>query len=66
MFKGHIENYNWQLRNIFEKHMSFDKIPQDDCNLIISYINSCRKASLKDKTSIELFILIYGEEALEN
>ena len=63
--KGHIENNNGQLRNILEKHISFDNITQEDCNLIMSHINSYRKASLNNKTAIELFTLIYGEEALE-
>jgi IS30 family transposase len=63
--KGHIENNNGQLRNILEKHTSFDNITQEDCNLIMSHINSYRKASLNNKTAIELFTLIYGEEALE-
>jgi hypothetical protein len=31
----------------------------------MSHINSYRKASLNNKTAIELFTLIYGEEALE-
>ena len=63
--KGHVENNNGQLRNILEKHTSFNNITQEDCNLIMSHINSYRKASINNKTAIELFSIIYGEEALE-
>jgi hypothetical protein len=31
----------------------------------MSHINSYRKVSLNDKTAIELFTLLYGEETLE-
>ena len=63
--KGHVENNNGQLRNILEKHTSFNNITQEDCNLIMSHINSYRKASINNKTAIELFPIIYGEEVLE-
>ena len=59
--KGRIEKNHTMLRDILPKGTSFDKLTQEDINLVCSHINSVKRAALNGKTAYELFSFTYGE-----
>ena len=63
--KPHVENNHLNLRKILPKGSSFNKLSQDNINLILSHLNCHIRKSLNDKTPFDLFELIYGKEVLD-
>ena len=51
--KAHIEKNHEYIRYILPKGSSFDELTQEDCNIIMSHINSTPRKSLKNKTPFE-------------
>lgn len=62
--KPRVENNHLLIRRIIPKGTSMDSLTQSDINKMMSHINSYNKASLNNKTPIEFFKMLYGEEIL--
>jgi len=58
--KSHVENNHNYVRDIIPNGFPFDKLNQDDINLMFSHINATPRLSLNDKTPFEVFEFIYG------
>ena len=52
--KPHIEKNHEYIRYILPKGTSFDNLTQEDCNIIMSHINSTPRESLKNKTPYQV------------
>jgi len=63
--KGSCEVNHELLRRILPKGQSFDDLKQKDINLIMSHINSYKRNKLNNKSPIELFSFIYGNETID-
>lgn len=62
--KPRVEENHTLIRRILPKGTSFDSLSQSDIDLVMSNINSYKRASLNGKSPIELFSFIYGEQVL--
>lgn len=62
--KPNVENYNAQLRPIFPKHAILNEYSQQELYLAASNLNSRHLSSIDDRTPIDLFIEIFGNELL--
>lgn len=60
--KARIEKNHTMLRDILPKGCTFDKLTQEDVNLVCSHVNSVKRANLNGKSAYELFTFTYGEE----
>ena len=63
--KGACEVNHELLRRIFPKGTSFDKLNQNDINLIMSHINSYKRKKLNNVSPYNLFSTIYGKNTLD-
>ena len=63
--KGSCEVNHELLRRIFPKGTSFDKLNQNDINLIMSHINSYKRKKLNNVSPYNLFSTIYGKNTLD-
>jgi len=63
--KGAIEKNHEFIREVLPKGTSFDSLTQDDCNLLMSHINSIPRNSLGNETPYELTLKLLGIENLE-
>lgn len=63
--KPNVELNHEFIRKILPKGHSFDKLTQDDINLMMSHINSYSRAKLNDKSPFDVFSYIYGQGILE-
>ena len=62
--KPHIEKNHEYIRYILPKGTSFDNLTQEDCNIIMSHINSVPRESLKNKTPYQAILNILTREEL--
>ena len=62
--KPHIEKNHEYIRYILPKKTSFDNLTQEDCNIIMSHINSTPRESLKNKTPYQAILNIFTKDEL--
>lgn len=62
--KGAIEKNHEYIRYVLPKSSSFDFLTQDDCNLLISHINSVPRVILKGKTPYQSVLHFISKENL--
>ena len=62
--KPHVEVNHELIRRILPKGKSFDNLEQDDINLMMSHVNSYAREKLGDKSPLDLFGFLYGQELL--
>jgi len=62
--KGRIERNHEYIRYIFPKSSSFDNLTQEDCNLLMSHINSVPRDILKGNTPYKESLYFINEEIL--
>ena len=62
--KGAIEKNHEYIRHILPKGSSFDNLTQEDCNIIMSHINSTPRKSLKNKTPYQAIHTIFSQKEL--
>lgn len=62
--KGAIEKNHEYIRYILPKPSSFDFLTQEDCNLLMSHINSVPRVILKDKTPYYSVLYFISKEQL--
>ncbi|BCJ93639.1 IS30 family transposase [Anaerocolumna cellulosilytica] len=63
--KGAIEVNHELIRRILPKGSSFDKLTQEDINLMMNHINSYKRKKLNNRSPYETFSFYHGEEVLE-
>lgn len=63
--KGSCEVNHELLRRILPKGTSFDKLNQNDIDLIMSHINSYKRKKLNNVSPYSLFSTIYGKDTLD-
>jgi len=63
--KPKIEWSHTMLRRVLPKGSSFDHLDQDDINLVMSHINSYSREGLDDKSPMELFAFLYGDDTVQ-
>lgn len=63
--KGEIENNHTNLRRILPKGTSFNKLTQEDIDLVLSHVNSYMRKSYDDIPAIIRFNNIYDNETLD-
>ena len=63
--KGSCEVNHELLRRILPKGTSFDKLNQNDIDLIMSHINSYKRKKLNNVSPYNLFSTIYGKDTLD-
>ncbi len=63
--KGSCEVNHELLRRILPKTTSFDRLTQEDINLIMSHINSYKRKKLNDVSPYKLFSTIYGKDTID-
>ena len=63
--KAHIEKNHEFIRYILPKGTSFDNLTQEDCNKIMSHINSTPRESLKNKTPYQAIQNILTKKELQ-
>ena len=62
--KGGCEVTHEFIRRILPKGTSFDRLNQDDVNLMMSHINSYTRKKLGNRSAHRLFSFFYGEDVL--
>lgn len=62
--KGAIEKNHEYIRYILPKGSSFDDLTQEDCNVIMSHINSTPRKSLKNKTPYQSILSLLTKKEL--
>ena len=60
--KGSIEVNHELIRRILPKGSSFDKLEQEDINLMMNHINSYKRKKLNNKNPYDVFSFLYGED----
>lgn len=60
--KGSCENNHELIRRILPQGTSFDKLTQDNINLMMSHINSYKRKALNNCSPLQLFSTLYGRE----
>lgn len=63
--KGALEKNHEYIRYILPKPSSFNNLTQDDCNILMSHINSVPRDSLKGKTPYEETLTFINKEILD-
>jgi IS30 family transposase len=63
--KPKIEWSHTMLRRVLPKGSSFDHLDQDDINLVMSHVNSYSREGLDDKSPMELFAFIHGDNTVQ-
>ena len=63
--KGSIENNHTNLRRILIKGCSFNRLTQQDINLVLSHLNSYIRKSYDDTPAIERFCALFGKDCLD-
>jgi IS30 family transposase len=63
--KPNVEVNHEFIRRILPKGRSFDNLTQDDINLVMSHINSYSRPKLNDKSPLNMFSYIYGQDVSE-
>ena len=62
--KGSCEVNHELLRRILPKGTSFDKLNQEDINLMMSHINSYKRKKLNNESPYSIFSKLYGEDTI--
>lgn len=62
--KGALERSHEHIRRVLPKGSSFDSFGQEDMDRLASHINSEIREKLNNRTPIQLFSFLYGEETL--
>ena len=62
--KGEIEVAHELIRRIIPKGTSLDDFQQKDIDLMLSHINSYKRAKLNNRSPYQMFSLLYGDELL--
>lgn len=62
--KPRVEENHTLIRRILPKGSSFDPLSQSDIDLVMSHVNSYKRASLSRKSPFEVFSFLYGEHVL--
>lgn len=62
--KGGCEVAHEFIRRILPKGSSFDDLVQDDITLMMNHINSYKRKKLNDRSPLQLFSFLHGEEIL--
>ena len=52
------------IRRIIPKGTSLDDFRQEDIDLMLSHINSYKRAKLNNQSPYQMFSLLYGDELL--
>jgi len=60
--KPHVENNHENLRKVFCKGMPFDALGQEDVDLAVCHVNSMIRKGYDDRTAIDRFVELHGEE----
>ena len=63
--KGSIEVNHEFIRRILPKGKTFEKLTQEQVNLMMSHINSYRRKKFNDVSPYTLFKTVYGQELLD-
>ena len=63
--KGRIENNHTNLRRILIKGCSFNRLTQNDINLVLSHLNSYIRKSYDDIPAISKFCALFGDDCLD-
>jgi IS30 family transposase len=63
--KPRVEENHTLIRRILPKGSSFDSLSQSDIDLVMSHVNSYKRASLGGKSPFELFSFLYGKHVLD-
>ncbi len=63
--KGKVENNHTNLRRILPKGCSFNKLTQNDVNLVLSHLNSYIRKAYDDTPAISRFASLFGNDALD-
>lgn len=64
--KPNVELNHEFIRRILPSGSSFNELTQDDINLMMSHINSYGRSKFGGKSPAELFVSLYGAEALHS
>lgn len=64
--KPHVENNHNYIRDIIPNSYPLDNLTQEDIDLMFSHINSTPRRALGDKSPLEVFSFMYGEEAVSH
>lgn len=62
--KPRVEENHTLIRRVLPKGSSFDSLSQSDIDLLMSHVNSYKRASLGGKSPFEVFSFLYGEHTL--
>ena len=62
--KPHVENNHNYIRDIIPNSYPLDNLTQADIDLMFAHINSTPRRSLGDKSPLEVFGFLYGDEAV--
>ena len=62
--KPHVEQNHRLIRRILPKGTSFDDLTQKEVSLMMSHINSYKRAALGNRSPFEIFSFLYGENKL--
>lgn len=62
--KPRVEENHTLIRRILPKGSSFDSLSQADIDLVMSHVNSYKRASLSGKSPFEVFSFLYGNHVL--
>ena len=62
--KGSIEKNHEYIRYILPKYSSFNNLTQEDCDLIVSHINSTSRTILNNKTPYEAVQTLISEDII--
>lgn len=63
--KGRLEKNHEYIRKFFPKGSSFDKLTQDNINLMLSHINSTKREILNNMSPIDVFLQKQNNSILE-
>ena len=63
--KGRIENNHTNLRRILIKGCSFNRLTQNDINLVLSLLNSYIRKSYDDIPAISKFCVLFSDDCLD-
>lgn len=63
--KPNVELNHEFIRRVLPKGTSFDRLTQEDADLMMSHINSYAREKLNDKAPFDLFGFLYGHDTLE-
>ncbi len=64
--KGAAERNHEFIRMFLPKGTSFDGLAQEDVDLMMDHINSCRRQDLGDRSPYDMMLFMYGKEVVDN